>query len=64
MRLWRLQPLTSLRRPTNDLHKVWRFLTPCRSDDAAEPGDLDRVWRAECDEMAAILERKNPGRDR
>jgi hypothetical protein len=35
-----------------------------RSDDAAEPGDFDRVWRAECDEMDAILGRKDPDRRR
>lgn len=64
MRLWRLQSLTGLRRLTNDVHTVLRSLRLLRSDDAAEPGDLDRVWRAECDEMDAILERKAPGRFR
>lgn len=48
----------------NDLHKVWQSLSLRRSDDAAEPGDMDRVWRAECEEMDAILDRKDPGRFR
>jgi|AntRauMFilla1563_2_1112583.scaffolds.fasta_scaffold133280_2 hypothetical protein len=39
-------------------------LTPRRPDDAAGLDDLDRVWRAECDEMDAILGRKDPGRFR
>lgn len=32
---------------------------PRRSDNAADPGDLDRVWRAECEEVGAILARKD-----
>lgn len=64
MKYWRPQSLAGLRRLTTGLHKVWRLLTPRRSDDAAEPGDLDRVWRAECEEMDAILDRKDPGRFR
>ena len=54
---------------------VKRFLALCRSlmgphrvqgrtDDLAERESLDQIWRAECNEMAAILERKDPGRDR
>lgn len=64
MRLWRPQFRAGLRRLANDVHKVWRSLTSRRSDDAAEPGDMDRVWRAECEEMDAILDRKDPGRFR
>jgi hypothetical protein len=48
----------------NDVQTVWRLLTPRQSDDAAGLGDMDRVWRAECEEMDAILDRKNPGRFR
>lgn len=43
---------------------LWRGLVPRRSDDAMEAGDLDLLWRAECDEMDAILARKDPGRFR
>lgn len=54
---------------------VERFLALCRrllgrrrvqgrTDDLAERESLDQIWRAECTEMAAILERKDPGRDR
>lgn len=50
---------TSLRRLTNDARTLWRALMPRRSDNAADPGDLDRVWRAECEEMDAILARKD-----
>jgi hypothetical protein len=53
-----------LRRLPNDVHTLWRALAPRRSDDAAELGDLDRLWRAECEEMDAILGRKDPGRSR
>jgi hypothetical protein len=55
---------TGLRRLTNDIHKSWQSLTLRRSDDAAEPDDLDRIWQAECQEMDSILERKAPGRFR
>lgn len=50
-----------LRRLKTPVNSLWQALTSRRSDDAAEPGDLDRVWRAECDEMDAILGRKDPG---
>lgn len=54
---------------------VERFLALCRcrlgrrrvqdlTDDLAECESLDQIWRAECTEMAEILERKDPGRDR
>lgn len=55
---------TSLLRLPNDVRTLWWALVPRRSDDAAELGDLDRVWRAECEEMDAILGRKDPGRFR
>jgi hypothetical protein len=35
-----------------------------RVDDQAQNECLDQIWRAEYDEMMAILERKNPRRDR
>lgn len=45
-------------------HLMSRLQVRGLTDDHADREILDRVWRAECDEMAAILERKNPGRDR
>jgi len=36
--------------------------TRLQLDAAAGPDDLDRVWQAECVEMDAILDRKDPGR--
>jgi hypothetical protein len=53
---------TGLRRLTNDVHTSWRALTVRRPDETAEPGELDRVWRAECEEMDVILGRKDPKR--
>ena len=53
-----------LRRLMIYVNSLWRGLLSSRSDDAAEPADLDRVWRAECEEMDAILTRKDPGRFR
>ena len=41
-----------------------RVQTRCQIDDQAENGCLEQIWRAEYDEMMAILERKDPGRDR
>lgn len=41
-----------------------RVQTRRQIDDQAENECLDQIWRAEYDEMVAILERKNPGRDR
>jgi len=35
-----------------------------RPNNGAGPDDLDRVWQAECVEMAAILDRKDPDRSR
>lgn len=40
---------------------LWLVSVANRTDDAASPGDLDRLWRAECEEMNAILRRKKPG---
>lgn len=39
----------------------WAMISP-RSNDVVEVGDLDRIWRAECEEMKAILDRKDPRR--
>jgi hypothetical protein len=51
------------------LRAGWRKLmswvqTRRQIDDQAENECLDQIWRAECNEMDAILERKDPGRDR
>ena len=64
MKFWVSRFRIGIRRVPNDVHTLWQTLVPRRSDDAAEPVDLDRVWRAECEEMDAILERKDPGRFR
>lgn len=42
---------------------ISRLQTRHRVDDQAENECLDQIWRAEYDEMMAILERKNPGWD-
>lgn len=60
MRFWRPHFRPGFRRLTDGVCTLWRSLVP-RRDDAGEPGDLDRVWRAECEEMDAILRRKDPG---
>ncbi len=64
MKFWVSRFQKDLLRMMNDAHALWWALRPRRSDDAAEPGDLDRVWRAECEEMDAILGRNYPGRFR
>ena len=40
---------------------LWPVSVAHRPDDTASLGDLDRLWRAECEEMSAILRRQNPG---
>jgi len=55
---------TCLRRLNIHENLLWRGWLLSRSDDVAESDDLDRVWRAECEEMDAILGRKDPGRFR
>lgn len=40
----------------------WCAMVSPRSNDVVETGDLDQVWRAECEEMKAILDRKDPRR--
>jgi hypothetical protein len=64
MKFWASRFRTGLRRLNIHKNSLWQALTSRRSDDAAEPGDLDRVWRAECEEMDAILGRQDPGRFR
>lgn len=64
MKSWASCFWIGLRRLNIHEKSLWRGLLSSRSDEAAEPGDLDRVWRAECEEMDAILGRKDPGRFR
>ena len=64
MKPWISHLWNGLRRLNIHVRSLWRGLVRRRSDGAAEPGDLDRLWRAECDEMDAILERGDPGRFR
>ncbi len=60
MKFWVSRFQKGLWRAPNDVRTLWWALAPRRSDDASGPGDLDRVWRAECDEMNAILKRREP----
>jgi hypothetical protein len=51
------------------LQAGWRQLmsrvqTRRQVDNQVENDSLEQIWRAEYDEMVAILERKDPGRDR
>jgi hypothetical protein len=55
MKFWTSRFQNGLRRLKSHVNSLWRGLIPRRPDDAAEPGDLDRLWRAECDEMDATL---------
>lgn len=64
MKFWTSHLWTALRRLNIHVSSLCRGLVPRRSDGAAEHGDLDRLWRAECDELDAILERGDPGRFR
>jgi hypothetical protein len=62
MAFWAVLFRRSARRLKTGVTVLLQGLTPRRPDDAAGPDDLDRVWRAECEEMDAILGRKDPGR--
>lgn len=64
MKFWASRFWTGLQRLNIDMNSLWRVLLSSRSDDAADPSDLDRIWGAECDEMDAIHGRKDPGRFR
>jgi hypothetical protein len=55
MKFWTSRFQNGLRRLKSHVNSLWRVLIPPRPDGAAEPGDLDRLWRAECDEMDATL---------
>jgi hypothetical protein len=55
MKFWTSRFQNGLRRLKSHVNSLWRGLIPRRPDDAAEPGDLDRLWRAECDETDATL---------
>lgn len=64
MKFWASRFWTGLQRLKIHMNSLWRVLLSSRSDDAADPSDLDRIWRAECDEMDAIHGRKDSGRFR
>lgn len=64
MKFWASRFWTGIRRLKIHVNSLWRGLLPSQSDDAADSGDLDRLWRAECEEMNAIPGRKDPGRFR
>lgn len=62
MKFWLPHSRPELRRLMDFVKSLWSGLLSSRRDAAAEPGDLDRVWHAECEEMDAILRRNDPGR--